>query len=103
MLMTAPIGLARRTLSGGALFFFSVGASAPMTVLAGGVVATYATTGIVGVPGAFPIITAALVLFSGGYVAMARYVPHAGPLYAYVARGLGPARGLAVAPIALLS
>ena len=101
--MAAPIGLARKTLSGVALFFFAVGASAPMTVLAGGVVATYAGTGIVAVPAAFPIITLALVLFTIGYVAMARYVPHAGPLYAYVARGLGPSRGLGVAPIALLA
>ncbi len=100
--MTAPIGLARRTLSGGALFFFSVGASAPMTVLGGGVVATFAGTGIVGVPAAFPIITLAFVAFTVAYVAMARYVPHAGPLYAHVARGLGPCRGLAMAPIALL-
>jgi amino acid transporter len=103
MAMTAPVGLARRTLSGGALFFFAVGASAPMTVLAGGVVATYAGTGVVAVPAAFPIITVALALFTVSYVAMARYTPHAGPLYAQAARGLGPARGLAAAPLALLA
>jgi amino acid transporter len=101
--MTAPVGLARRTLGGGALFFFAVGASAPMTVLAGGVMATYATTGIVAVPAAFAVITVVLLLFSVGYVAMARYLPHAGPLYAHVARGLGPVRGLATAPLALLA
>jgi amino acid transporter len=100
--MTAPIGLARRTLGGGALFFFAVSASAPMTVVAGGVVATYASTGVLAVPAAFPIITVALLLFSAGYVAMARYVPHAGPLYAHVARGLGPVRGLGAAALALL-
>jgi amino acid transporter len=101
-LMTAPVGLARRTLGGGSLFFFAVSASAPMTVVAGGVVATYASTGVVAVPAAFPIITAALLFFSVGYVALARYVPHAGPLYAHVARGLGPAPGLAAAALALL-
>jgi amino acid transporter len=100
--MAAPVGLARRTLSGGALFFFSVGASAPMTVLAGGVVATYSSTGVVGVPAAFALITVALVLFSVAYVAMARHVPHAGPFYAYVARGFGPAPGLVAATVALL-
>ena len=100
--MTAPVGLARRTLGGGGLFFFAVSASAPMTVVAGGVVATYASTGVVAVPAAFPVITAALLLFSVGYVAMARYVPHAGPLYAHVARGLGPVRGLGAAALALL-
>jgi len=101
--VTAPVGLARRTLGGGALFFFAVGASAPMTVLAGGVVATYAGTGVVGVPAAFPLVTAALVLFTVSYVAMSRHVPHPGPLYAHVARGLGPGPGLAVAPLALLA
>jgi len=101
--VAAPVGLARRTLSGAALFFFAVGASAPMTVLAGGVVATYAGTGVVGVPAAFPLVTAALALFTVSYVAMSRHVPHPGPLYAHVARGLGPGPGLAVAPLALLA
>ncbi len=100
--MAAPVGLARRTLGGGSLFVFAVGASAPMTVLVGGVLATYASTGVVAVPAAFPVITVALLLFSAGYVAMARYVPHAGPLYAHVARGLGPVRGLAAALLSLL-
>jgi amino acid transporter len=99
----SPVGLARRALGGGALFFFAVGASAPMTVVAGGVIATYATTGVVAVPAAFAVITVVLLLFSVGYVAMARHVPHAGPLYAHVARGLGPVRGLAAAPLALLA
>jgi amino acid transporter len=101
--MATPAGLARRTLSGGALFFFSVGASAPLTVVAGGVVATYASTGVVGVPAAFPLVTAALALFTVGYVAMARRAPHAGPLYAQVARGFGPLRGLCAAPLAVLA
>jgi amino acid transporter len=101
--VAAPTGLARRTLGGGALFFFAVGASAPMTVMAGGVVATYAGTGVVGVPAAFPLVTAALALFTVGYVAMSRHVPHPGPFYAHVARGLGPARGLAVVPLSLLA
>jgi len=100
--MAAPVGLARRTLGGGALFFFSVGASAPMTVLGGGIVATYASTGVVGVPAAFALITVALALFSVAYVAMARHAPHAGPFYAHVARGFGPAPGLVAATVALL-
>jgi amino acid transporter len=100
--MAAPVGLARRTLSGGALFFFSVGASAPMTVLAGGMVTTFASTGIVALPAAFALITVALVLFTVAYVAMSRHVPHAGPFYAHVARGLGPTAGLVAAPVALI-
>jgi amino acid transporter len=100
--VTAPIGLARKTLGAGALFFFSVGASGPMTVVAGGVVTIYASTGVVGVPAAFAVLAVALALFTVGYVAMSRHVPHAGPFYAHIARGLGPVRGLAAAPLALI-
>jgi hypothetical protein len=102
-LAAAPVGLDRATLTGRGLFFFSVSASAPMTVLAGGIVAAYSGTGIVGVPAAFVLLMAALGLFSVGYVSMARYVPHAGPLYAHVAQGLGPVRGVGAAVVALLS
>jgi amino acid transporter len=101
--LQAPRGLDRKTLTGPGLFFFAISASAPMTVVAGGIVTAFAGTGIVGVPAAFAVLTVALMLFSVGYVSMARHVPHAGPLYAHVARGLGPARGLAAAAVALLS
>ena len=38
-----------------------------MTVLAGGVVATFAATGVVGTPLSFPILAIVLGLFSVGY------------------------------------
>jgi amino acid transporter len=66
-------------------------------------VAAFAGTGVVGVPAAFVLLAGALGLFSVGYVSMAQYVPHAGPLYAHVARGLGPVRGVGAAAVALLS
>jgi amino acid transporter len=84
------------------LFFFAVSASAPMTVLAGGVVAAF-SGGTLGVPAAFLVLTLALGLFSVGYVSLARHVPHAGPLYAHVAQGMGPVRGLGAAVVALVS
>src|SRR2546423_15320008 len=93
--MTAPRGLARKSISTSSLFFFCVGASAPMTVLAGGVVQTYALTGVVGVPLSFLVLAGALAFFTVGYVAMARYVPHAATFYALLAPGLGRAWGLA--------
>ena len=99
---SAPVGLDRHTLTGPGSFFFGVSASAPMTALVGGVVAGFAS-GVLGVPAAFALVTVALVLFSVGYASMARHVRHAGPLYAHVARGLGPIRGVAAAVVALLA
>lgn len=101
--VAAPVGLDRGTLTGRGLFFFSVSASAPMTAVAGGIVAAFAVSGLVGVPAFFAVVTVALGLFSVGYVSMARYVPHAGPLYAHVARGLGPVAGMSAAVVALVS
>jgi len=82
------IGRTRRigTLS---LVSFLISASAPMTVLAGGIVATFAVTGVVGVPVAFPIIALALGLFTVGYAAMSRHIYNAGAFYSYLAQGLG--------------
>ncbi len=98
-----PSGLARRSLTSTALLFVTVSASAPMTVIGGSVVATYATTGVRGVPLSFVILTAALAFFTVGYVAMSRHVSHAGPFYAYVAQGLGRVSGVASSLVALLS
>src|SRR5688572_20234566 len=74
-----------------------------MTVLVGGSMGAYAATGVVGVPLAFVLVTAALGLACVSYVAMSAESPHAGPLYAQVARGLGPASGLSAAAVALLA
>ncbi|GAA1368429.1 APC family permease [Catellatospora chokoriensis] len=103
MLAPADLGLARRRLSTSSLVFFTVSASAPMTVLAGGVVATFAVTGSVGVPLAFPIVAAALALFAVGYAAMSRHVVNAGVFYAYVSQGLGGALGVGASFVALLA
>lgn len=101
--MSAPSGLARKSIGSASLWFFAVGASAPMTVLAGGVVATYAGTGVVGVPLSFLILAAALGLLTVGYVAMSRYVGHAATCYALLAHGLGRAWGVAGAAVALVA
>jgi amino acid transporter len=101
--MTAPSGLARKSIGTGSLFFFCVGASAPMTVLAGSVVQTYATTGVIGVPLSFLVLAAALALFTVGYTAMTRYVPHAATFYALLARGLGRVWGMAAGTVALVA
>lgn len=83
--------------------FFTITASAPMTVLAGSVVATYAVTGVKGVPLSFVVLMIALLPFTAGYTAMSRYVSHAGPFYAYMARGLSRTMGVAGGLLALLA
>jgi amino acid transporter len=99
----AAPGLSRRRLGAGSLIFFTVAASAPMTVLAGGVVATFAVTGSVGVPLSFPVLGIALGLFAVGYAAMTRYVENAGAFYAYLAQGLSRAWGVAGSAVAIVA
>lgn len=102
-IVDAPSGLARKSLGGGALLIFCATASSPLAVLAGSVPTTYAATGVVGVPLSFLVLTAALALWSVGYVAISRYLPSAGIFYASVANGLGRFWGVVAAPVVLLA
>lgn len=99
---SAPTGLIRKSLGTGALLVFSATASSPMAVLAGAIVATYASTGVTGTPLGFVVIAAALLFFSVGYLAMARYVSSAGVFYAALAAGFGRFWGVVAAPVVLL-
>jgi amino acid transporter len=74
-----------------------------MTVVAGGIIATYATTGIVGVPLSFLVLGLAVGLLTVGYVAMSRHVPHAATAYALLSHGLGRPIGVAGAAVAVVS
>lgn len=96
-------GLAPRRLGVIHIFFFTVAASAPLTVLAGGVTTTFAVTGVLGVPLSFLLIGLTLTLFAVGYAAMSRYVSSAGAFYTYVAKGLGRTAGVSAAFVALLA
>jgi amino acid transporter len=100
--MRARGGLARGSVGGVVLWFVAVSASAPMTVVAGSVVATFGGSGVVGVPVSFVVLTVVLWLLSQGYVAMARYVPHAASLYAVLTHGLGRPVGVAGGAVAVL-
>src|SRR5919206_3409696 len=82
-------GLARRRLTAVHIFFFVVSASAPFTVLGGGITTMYAVSGNLGVPLSFLMLAVALGLFSVGYAAMSRYVTNAGAFYSYLTQGLG--------------
>ncbi|MER7009430.1 APC family permease [Dactylosporangium sp. NPDC000555] len=95
-------GLTRRRMSGGGVWLFQVGASSPMAVLAGGIVATYATTAVVATPLTFPLLGVLLGLLAVGYVAMSRAVPNAAPAYALLAHAFGPVAGLAGGALALV-
>ncbi|MCM4082227.1 APC family permease [Paractinoplanes hotanensis] len=100
--MTGPVTLARRTMGAGALVGVAAVASSPQTVLNGGIPATYAQSGVQGVPLSFVLVMFVVALLAVGYVAVSRHVPHGAPFYAQLARGLGPGWGLAGAGVALL-
>ena len=101
--LTTPHGLAQRSVGIATLSVFATAASAPMTVLAGGIVATYAATGVVATPLSFLVLAVALGLFTVGYAAMVRDVPHAASFAALLTRGVGTTTGAVGAAVALLS
>lgn len=95
--------LARDRLGVPSVIFFVLSAATPLTVVAGVMTTGYAATGIIGIPLAFVVVGAVLMLFSVGYVTMARQVANAGAFYAYVSRGLGRPAGVGAAWVALLA
>ncbi len=95
--------LRKNSLGVGAVTFLVVSAAAPLTAVAGGVPLSMLMGNGAGIPGTFLIVTAVLLIFAVGYVAMARHVTNAGAFYAYTAKGLGGALGGAAALIAILS
>jgi amino acid transporter len=94
--------LRRRRLGVIHLVFFTVAASAPLTVLGGGVTTAFAVTGVPGVPLAFLILALSLAIFAAGYAAMSRFVANAGAFYSYLAQGLGRVAGVSGAFVALV-
>nr|WP_209707125.1 APC family permease [Leucobacter exalbidus] len=80
-----------------------IAASAPLTVVAGGVTTSFAVTGSLGVPLGFLLIALILALFAVGYTAMSRHITNAGAFYAYVAQGLGRPIGVGGSLVALVA
>jgi len=95
--------LGRRSLGVADIVFFVVAASAPLTVVAGGVPTSFAVTGLVGIPLVYVIIAVILLVFAVGYAAMSRHVANAGAFYTYVSKGLGHAWGVSTALVALVA
>ncbi len=87
------MGIEQRTLTVPALVVMIIAASAPLTVVAGGVSTNFAVTGLLGVPLSFVVLGAILLVFAIGYTAMSRHVSNAGAFYAYIAQGLGKPAG----------
>jgi amino acid transporter len=96
-------GLHQRSLGVADIVFFMVAASAPLTVIAGGLAVGYAASGNAGIPLLTILVAVILGIFAAGYTAMSRYVTSAGAFYSYVALGLGKVPGVAAAFIALVS
>ncbi|MDI3330182.1 MAG: APC family permease [Micrococcus sp.] len=86
-----------------ALVFMIIAASAPLTVMAGGVPSNFAVTSLVGIPLSFVVLGVVLLLFSIGYAAMSRHVHNAGAFYAYIAKGLGKPVGVGASLVAVVS
>lgn len=97
------VGLARRTLTPFGLWMFGAAASAPMVVLTGGIVATYATTKVAALPLTFVLVAGTVALLAVGYTAMARQLGHPAAYYGILANGLGRSWGVAAGMVALVA
>ncbi|MFI6242773.1 APC family permease [Micromonospora sp. NPDC050795] len=97
------VGLARRTLTPFGLWVFGAAASAPMVVLTGGIVATYATTKVTALPLTFVLVAGTVAMLAVGYAAMARQLGHPAAYYAILANGLGRSWGVAAGMVALVA
>jgi amino acid transporter len=86
-----------------ALVFMIIAASAPLTVVAGGVPSNFGVTGLTGIPLSFVVLGIVLILFSIGYAAMSRHVHNAGAFFAYISKGLGKPVGMGAALTALVA
>jgi amino acid transporter len=95
--------LRKNSLGVAAVTFLVVSAAAPLTAVAGGVPLSMLLGNGAGIPLTFLLVTAILLLFSVGYVAMARHIRNAGAFYAYTAQGLGGMMGGAAAIVAILA
>jgi amino acid transporter len=100
---TVAAAMARRTVTAGAAWALGATTSAPMVVLVGGIVATYAGSEVTALPLLFALVGGVVTLLLVGYAAMVRAVPHSAPYYAITARGLGPTAGVGAGFVALLA
>lgn len=96
-------GLGAGRLGTTSLVFMIIAASAPLTVLAGGVPTNFGVSGLLGVPWGYLALGIILVFFAVGYGIMSSKIQNSGAFYAYVSEGLGNRQGIAAAILALVS
>ena len=80
--VTTADQLGARRIGVPSLVFMIIAASAPLTVVAGGVPSNFAVTGLLGIPLSFLVLGVVLLLFSIGYAAMSQHVHNAGAFFA---------------------
>ena len=102
-LSTQANQLRRNTLGVGSVAFMIISAAAPLTGAAAAIPLGMLLGNGLGLPLTFILITLLMLLFTVGYMAMARHINNAGAFYAFTARGLGGIAGGIVAAIALLA
>ncbi|MCK0089241.1 APC family permease [Rhodococcus sp. F64268] len=85
------------------IFFYIIAAASPLTVVVAVFPIILGSGNGIGMPGAFLAVTAVLMIFAVGYVAMSRHVTNAGAFYAYVTLGLGRLPGLGSAFLAIFA
>jgi amino acid transporter/GNAT superfamily N-acetyltransferase len=95
--------LAANRLGVASVVFFVVAAAAPLTTAAGGAIAGFAVSGVVGLPLTYLVVAVVLAIFAAGYVAMSRHIANAGAFYTYVVQGLGRIPGVAASFVALVA
>jgi len=93
----------RRKIGTLSLVLMIVAASAPLTVVAGGVTSNFAVTGVLGIPLSFVVLGVILALFAVGFAALSGKVQTAGAFYSYIARGLGRIPGVGAAWVAIVA
>lgn len=100
---TDPQTLSRRTLGVPAITLMIIAASAPLTVVAGGVPTSFAVTESMAVPVGFLILAVMIVIFAVGFTAMGRFITNSGAFYAYVSQGIGRPLGVGTSFVALVA
>ncbi|WP_213294617.1 APC family permease [Paraburkholderia sacchari] len=85
------------------IVFLVISAAAPLTGMLGAVPPAISLGNGAGIPGAFVIAGAVLLVFSVGFASMSRHIVRAGAFYAYITAGFGRPLGMAGALVALLS
>lgn len=98
-----PGRLRRGSIGVAGMVFMVVAATAPLTAMASNLSLSLGFGAGEGTLGWIVLIGLLLVVFTSGYVALARTVVSAGAYHAYISHGLGPATGSAAAFVAAIA